>query len=408
MTAVMARLAHPEISLAAYGGVVFPLALIIETPIIMLLSASTALSKDRDSYRLIHRFMMVTGSALSTLHLLVAVTPLYDVVVGGMMGASPEIASAARMGVLLLTPWTWSIAYRRFNQGILIRNGHSGVVGSGTIVRLLSNAAVLAIGYTARDIPGVAVASAAQAMGVVNEAIYIGIRVRPVLRSNIYATPAESPLTWQGFMKYYLPLVATAFLTLIWQPLGSAAMNRMPKPIDSLAVWQVLSGYIFINRTFGIAFNEVVVALLNGPATHRALKRFAIALTAILGVGFLVLTLSPFLTFWLRDFAALNPELIALGQAVAWIAIPVPALTVLQSWYQGAILTVSETRGITESTIMFILAAVVVLGFGIVWGRTTGLYFGLISLLAANAAQTFWVYLRSRPIMRALSAVSPA
>ena len=46
ISAIMARLPDPEVNLAAYGGIVFPLALIIEAPIIMLLATSTALSKD--------------------------------------------------------------------------------------------------------------------------------------------------------------------------------------------------------------------------------------------------------------------------------------------------------------------------------------------------------------------------
>ena len=55
LSAVIARLPNPDINLAAYGGVVFPLALILESPIIMLLAASTALSKDCASYqRLLH------------------------------------------------------------------------------------------------------------------------------------------------------------------------------------------------------------------------------------------------------------------------------------------------------------------------------------------------------------------
>jgi hypothetical protein len=56
LSAVVARLANQEINLAAYGGVVFPVSLIVESPIIMLLSASTALSKDWDSY------LKLTGS----------------------------------------------------------------------------------------------------------------------------------------------------------------------------------------------------------------------------------------------------------------------------------------------------------------------------------------------------------
>ena len=51
VSAFMARLQEPEISLAAYASAVFPLSLIIESPIIMLLAASTALSKDWAWYR---------------------------------------------------------------------------------------------------------------------------------------------------------------------------------------------------------------------------------------------------------------------------------------------------------------------------------------------------------------------
>jgi len=40
INAIVARLSNPEINLAAYGGVVFPIALMIEAPVIMLLAAS--------------------------------------------------------------------------------------------------------------------------------------------------------------------------------------------------------------------------------------------------------------------------------------------------------------------------------------------------------------------------------
>ena len=40
---MVARLDNPDIHLAAYSGIVFPLALVIESPIIVLLTAATAL-----------------------------------------------------------------------------------------------------------------------------------------------------------------------------------------------------------------------------------------------------------------------------------------------------------------------------------------------------------------------------
>ena len=86
------------INLAAYGGVVFPLALIFESPIIMLLAASTALSKDCASYLRLRSYMMRAGLALTAFHVLVAFTPLYYVVVVGIIGAPHEIVEPARVG----------------------------------------------------------------------------------------------------------------------------------------------------------------------------------------------------------------------------------------------------------------------------------------------------------------------
>jgi hypothetical protein len=63
MSAFVARMPNAAINLAAYGGIVFPIALIIESPILMLLSASTALSKDWASYIKIRRFMMFTSAS---------------------------------------------------------------------------------------------------------------------------------------------------------------------------------------------------------------------------------------------------------------------------------------------------------------------------------------------------------
>src|SRR5512140_946104 len=76
VSAVMARLPNPTVSLAAYGGVVFPLALLIESPIIMLLSASTALSRDWQSYRVVRRYMLMAGGGTTLFHALLAFTPL--------------------------------------------------------------------------------------------------------------------------------------------------------------------------------------------------------------------------------------------------------------------------------------------------------------------------------------------
>ena len=73
-SALVARLPNPEINLAAHGGVVFQVALAIESPIVMLLAASTALCRDWASYCKAFRYMLLVGAVLMALQVLDAST----------------------------------------------------------------------------------------------------------------------------------------------------------------------------------------------------------------------------------------------------------------------------------------------------------------------------------------------
>ena len=405
LSAVVARLADPEINLAAYGGVVFPVSLIIESPIIMLLSASTALSKDWDSYLKLNRFMMRAGALLTALHVLVAFTPLYYVVVVGLIGAPTEIIEPARMGLMIMTPWTWSIAYRRFNQGVLIRFGHSRAVGFGTLVRLSADGLVLAIGYLTGVIPGILVAASAVTTGVVSEAIYAGLRVRPVLRDQLRQTaPIEPPLTFRTFLDFYAPLAMTSLLNLLVQPIGSAALSRMPDALESLAVWPVVSGLVFMPRSLGFAYNEVVVAMLDEPRAVYNLRRFTALLATLTTALLLIIAATPLAGLWFGRVSALPPPLATLAHWGLWIALPIPGLTVLQSWYQGTLVHSRRTRDIAEAMAIFLLTTIAILWAGVAWGQVAGSYIGLVAFGTSLLMQNAWLWQRSRPDMQAVQA----
>jgi hypothetical protein len=404
ISAVIARLPYPEINLAAYGGVISPLALIIESPIIMLLAASTALSKDWASYIKIRRFMMVAGASLTVLHILIAFTPLYYFIVEQLMDVPQVIVEPARIGLMIMLPWTWSIAYRRFNQGVLIRFGHSKSVSTGTLIRLAADILVLAIGYSIHSIPGVVVATAAVAAGVLSEAVYSGIIVRPVLDTELKPAPAVQPiLTRRSFFAFYIPLVMTSLLSLLVQPIGAAALSRMPQPLESLAAWSVVSGLIFIFRSFGIAFNEVVVALLDERQSARKLWSFAINLILTTSIAWLLIIATPLSSFWFKIISALPDNLATLAQTGIWLTLPMPALAVLQSWYQGSILHSHKTRGITEAVIIFLAVNIATLALGVTWGQVTGLYIGLASFVISTLIQTGWLWYRSRTAIHAVN-----
>jgi hypothetical protein len=403
MSAVVARLPNPNINLAAWGGVVFPMALLIESPIIMMLAASTTLSKDWESFQRLRRFMLWLSGALTALHVLVAYTPLYDVVVVGLIGAPEDIIEPARIGLRIMVPWTWAIAFRRFNQGVLIRFGHSEAVGIGTVIRLSADGVVLMTGLILGNVKGIIVASFGITVGVMAEAIYSWWRVRPVLRDQLRTAPKlDESLTTRLLLNFYIPLAMTSLLTLLVNPIGSAAMSRMPLALESLAVLPVVSGTIFMFRSLGVAFNEVVVALLDEPRAIISLRSYA---KYILGGTTALLVLvagSPLSRVWFERVSALGPQLAEMARLALWLALPLPGLSVLQSWFQGVVLHSRRTRGITEAVGISLLTSTIIMVIGVAWGRVTGLYVGWFAFSMGAVAQTIWLWMRSRPAMMVL------
>lgn len=403
VSATMARLADPRISLAAYGGVVFPISMVIEGPIIMLLSASTALAGDRASYCLLRRFMWVSVAILTAIHALVAFTPLFDIVAGQWLGVPTETLEPARIGLRILTPWTGSIAYRRYQQGVLIRCGRSGRVGLGTLLRLAANVTVLGLGLLHGGIPGIVVGASAVAAGVLVEAVFMSIVVRPILRDLVFPAPAATPpLTLGAFLRFYLPLALTPLITMLSMPLASAAVSRMPRAIDSLAAWPVVNGVVFLLRSLGFAFNEVVVALADRPGAVVALRRFATFLAAGVTVVLALAAATPLGYVWFADVSALAPDLVDLAWSALWCALVLPALAVQQSWYQGLLVSGRSTRAVTEGVAVFLSVFGAVLVAGVATGAMTGLYVGILATAAGSVAQNLWMRVRSRAVLREL------
>lgn len=401
--AVIARLADPQINLAAFGGIVFPLALVIESPIIMMLAASTALCQDWSSYLRLYRFMWRLSMTLTILHGLVAFTPLYDVLIVGILSPPAEIIEPGRLGLQLMLPWTWAIADRRFHQGVLIRFGKSRLVGAGTVIRLIATCSTLAIGYAIDVMPGIAVATLGLSVGVIVEAVYARIAVAPVLRmlrEDAATANDAAPMSLQTLLVFYVPLALTPLLQLLAQPIGSATISRMPQPLISLAAWPALNGLIFLSKSVGMAYNEVVVSYCERPGAVRPLWRFTVVLSVMTMLVLLLLAATPLGRIWFSTVCGLDAELTAMASAALWLALLLPGLTVLQSLYQGILVSTRRTRGIPESMVLFIVVAAAVLGLGVWLDRYSGLFVALAAFTLGHLAQTGWLLYRCRFFLR--------
>jgi hypothetical protein len=222
--------------------------------------------------------------------------------------------------------------------------------------------------------------------------------VKPILKYQLKSLPAGDPIPWKTFFAFYSPLALTSILNQIWQPIGSAALSRMPNALESLAVWSVVGGLVFMFRSIGFAYNEVVVALLDQPGSSLHLRKFALNLFKVITGLYILVAVTPLVYYWFTNVSGISPNLVKIARIGFWFAFPMAATSALQSWFQGAILFSRKTRGIPESTSIFLLTAVVILGFGISFGRITGLYVGMIAFSIANITQTLWLWNRSKKV----------
>ena len=136
MSAIIARMAAPKFNLAAFG-VAFSFLLILEAPLMMIISATTALVIDREAFIKMRRFTFVLIGIITLLMGITALPAVFYFLSQKLIGLPDHIARLTYGTVLISIPIPWAIGYRRFYQGVLIRHDQTRYVALGTAVRFI-------------------------------------------------------------------------------------------------------------------------------------------------------------------------------------------------------------------------------------------------------------------------------
>jgi len=387
LAAVIARLADPKANLAAFG-IAFSFALIVEAPIIMIFSASTALVTGRTSYYRLRNFTYTLNAAITVIMLIVLWPPVFRFIAEGLIGLSPDIARLTHITTALMLPWPAAIGYRRFYQGLLVRSGRTRLVAYGTVVRLATMAAVATTLYASGRVPGACVGTAALASGVVLEAIASRFMAHRTAR-HLRELEEESPPSYRDIAHFYYPLALTSVLTLGVHPMVTFFIGQSRFALESLAVLPVVNSFGFIFRCFGISFQEIGVALMGVRNSGLpALRRFAVRLSVGTSAAYALVVLTPLAGLWFSDVSGLSDELTAFALGPARIILLLPALEVLLSLQRSLLVNVRRTAPITWATAVEVMGILLVLaaairGFDAV-GATAAACGYLVGKLAHN------------------------
>jgi len=402
LTAVIARLPEAKFNLAAFG-VAAAFALIAEAPVIMLMSASTALVMDNPTFLRMRRFTFMLNAGVTAALLLLLIPPVFDFIMKDLIGLTEPVRKLTAPALLLLLPWPAAIGYRRFHQGILIRGNRTRRVAYGTVVRLAAMSLTGLLLYRLR-LPGALVGAAALSAGVVAEAAISHWMARSLIADLLARRIAAAVPSYREILKFYVPLALTSFLALGVHPMVTFFLGRSRFPIESLAVLPVVNSLVFLFRAMGLSFQEVVIALeRESRRNYRRLARFAAGMAAVVTLGLALFAFTPLGRLWFENVAGLKPDLAVFAYAPLRILVVMPALSVWMSFQRSSLVNARVTSPITMATGVEIGVILLVLGIAVGPGNMVGVTAAAIAYITGRLCANFMLLPRQMKAVRRLA-----
>ena len=400
LIAFIARLNDAKFNLAAFG-IAGSFAMIIESPIIMLMSASTALVKGRNSYKKLKKFTDILNATITGIQLILLIPPVFRFVVVGLMEVPEDIARLAHIALIVFLPWAASIGYRRFYQGILIRNNLTRRVTYGTLVRLFVIVVIGLLLYIA-GVQGAYVGAGAMSLAVLCEAVATRLMVAKTLKALLLKEDTENGhLNMRSIARFYFPLALTSILSLGVNPFVTFFLGRSNMAVESLAVLPVVSSLVFIFRSPGLSFQEVNIALIGKEKqNYRILRNFAVYMGVLVTVMITVLAFTPLADYWFTNISGLSKELADLSYLPLKIMILLPALTVYLNFQRSCLIINGTTGPMSISTAIELISIIMVLLVCVVFLNLVGVVAASVAFIAGKVISNIYLAKKQVDVVR--------
>ncbi len=380
LTALIARLPEPKYNLAAYG-VAFSFALIIEAPVIMMMSASIAIVKNKLTFNKLRVFTYTLNSAITLIFAILLLPFVFYFITRDLIGLPAVVAELTHHSLIMLLPWPAAIGYRRFYQGILISNNLTRRVAYGTIIRLLTMSTTAVILFSFTKIPGAVIGASSLAAAVIVEAIASRIMANELVKKLSSGSSEFNPehtIRYREIFSFYYPLAIMSLLNLGVQPFVTFFIGQSKYPLESYAVLPVVTSFLFIFRSLGLSYQEVIVALIGAKGEgFEPLKKFGIGLAIALAGTLTVIAYTPLADLWFKGVAGLTDELADFAKFPLMIISVFPMLTVLISFQRAILVSNKYTKPISVGTLAEFVGIIIVLFIAIK-------YFYLVGAVAAT------------------------
>ena len=191
---------------------------------------------DRISLARLRRFVAAFAIIVGAVALVVALTPLADLLLEHVFALSGSLRDQARLALLGLAPFAPLAVIRTHLYSAALRFGRARLVWVGTTIGVGGVLLLSLVFLSTGALTGALVTAVAVSVAAALETGFLVVATGRALRSDIRAArdPAQIA-SYAHLTRFFGPLLFAAFLPTVTPPIISAALARAPDPELSIA-----------------------------------------------------------------------------------------------------------------------------------------------------------------------------
>jgi len=400
INAALGRSADAIVQLAAYG-VGFGLAVFLNSPLFPFQQLMAAMGTGPRARRDLMVRGLALGAAISALELVLALTPLGDVVFGGLMGSTPEVTRLARGILLVQSPIAVLLPLRSGAWGVVLRHRDTLIISQATGMRLAMLTIVVFATAARGWLPPAVAGGAAMTVAILTETVYSAWRAVRLVRRRAEGVdgPADERVDWSRFLVFMGPLMVSTVAWSAMRPLLNAVVGRTADPDLAQGGLGFVFPLLILMASPLWALQNTTLVLVRDRHDMRKLVRFSTAVIALFVALIGVWVWTPLRGVLLEGIFSLDPDKAAYVAGAVMLIPYQPIPMGLRSLTQGFLMNRRRTGAVATAGLLktAVLAAA---GFlAVSWNPTiNGALLGTVLIMVGGTLETVVVALKARSL----------
>jgi Na+-driven multidrug efflux pump len=347
ISSALAQTAFPAIALSAYS-VGQSMSATLQAPIWAIVKLTTSVAQDYTSTINLMKVAATIGVIVLIGLILVAFTPLSNIVFRGIMGVSDELFDDTLKTFRILIIMPIFGVFRTTHQGFVALRRKTYWMTVGTIARI-SSMFITAIVLTKTDfITGGAIGATILLIGFSFESIVAFFTGRKWFKEAPEKNEDDrDPFTVKKIWLFFIPLILAQVSTSFVNPGISATLARATEPEEAISSYYIARSLAWIFLGMGFRVHQIVLVFVKDRLSWEKVRRFVYGLVLIMVFFLATIAFTPVGPWIYANILHVELDLAQRAiKALAFFVIIPPAMFISEL-HQGLMLKNQKSNGLT-------------------------------------------------------------